>query len=47
MAGINIVGVPYKGVAPAINALLAGEVQMIIGDPGLLMPHVKSAGPAI
>ena len=42
MAGINIVGVPYKGVAPAMNALLSGEVQMIIAEPRLLAPHVKS-----
>ena len=42
MAGINIVGVPYKGVAPAMNALLSGEVHMIIAEPGLLAPHMKS-----
>ena len=42
MAGIDIVGIPYKGVAPAINALLSGEVQILIGDPGLVAPHVKS-----
>src|SRR5262249_6686670 len=42
MAGIDIVGVFYKGVAPALTALLAGEVQVIIADPGLLAPHLKS-----
>jgi tripartite-type tricarboxylate transporter receptor subunit TctC len=42
MAGINVVGVPYKGTAPAIGAMLSGEVQMTINEVGLLAPHIKS-----
>jgi len=42
MAGVNIVNVSYKGNAASITALVANEVQMIIVDSGLLMPHVKS-----
>ena len=42
MAGINIVRVPYKGTAAAVTALVGGEVQMMIIDAGLVMPHVKS-----
>ena len=42
MAGVNIVRVPYKGTAPAITALIGGEVQVTIADPGLVAPHVKS-----
>jgi tripartite-type tricarboxylate transporter receptor subunit TctC len=34
LAGINIVHVPYKGLTPAFNEVLAGEVHMII--PGLV-----------
>jgi tripartite-type tricarboxylate transporter receptor subunit TctC len=42
LAGVNIVHVPYKGIAPAMTALLSGEVQMQITDPALVLPHAKS-----
>jgi len=42
MAGVNIVRVPFKGGATTIAALLSGEVQMVIADLGLAMPHVQS-----
>jgi tripartite-type tricarboxylate transporter receptor subunit TctC len=42
MAGVNIVHVPYKGTAPAVTALLSGEVHVAIIDPSLAMPHVTS-----
>ena len=42
MTGVDIVNVPYKGNVAGITALIAGEVQLIIVDSGLLMPHVKS-----
>src|SRR5262249_21748683 len=32
-AGINIVHVPYRGAAPAVNDLLAQQVQMVFLDP--------------
>ncbi len=42
MAGVDIVRVPYKGVGPALNALVAGEVQLSFTNPGAAAPHVKS-----
>ena len=42
MAGVQIVHVPYKGVAPAATDLVSGQVQMLTGDLNTLMPHVKS-----
>ena len=42
MAGVNIVRVPFKGVGPALNALIAGQVQLMFPSAGSIAPHVKS-----
>ena len=42
MAGINIVHVPYKGAAPALSDLLAGQIQMTFNPAVVILPHVKS-----
>jgi tripartite-type tricarboxylate transporter receptor subunit TctC len=41
MAGIDIVHVPYNGVAPAMNAVVAGDVQMFFGQSSAALPQVK------
>jgi tripartite-type tricarboxylate transporter receptor subunit TctC len=41
-AKIDLVHVPYKGAAPAVTDLLAGQVQMGIFDVPVLLPHIKS-----
>ena len=41
-AGIDLVHVPYKGAAPAIADLLAGQVQLMAIDLSLVLPYVKS-----
>ena len=41
-AKIDIVHVPYKGAAPAVNDLLGGQVQMGIFDVPVLLGHIKS-----
>ena len=42
MAGIDIVHVPYKGTGPALQDLLAGNVQMAIDSLSVYLPHIKS-----
>ena len=42
MSGVNIVNVPYKGAGPALNALMAGEVQVMFPAAGSVAPHLQS-----
>ena len=37
-----MVHVPYKGGAPAIQALLAGEVQLTAVSANTALPHIRS-----
>jgi tripartite-type tricarboxylate transporter receptor subunit TctC len=41
-AGIDALHVPYRGAAPAVNDLLAGQVEWMFADLPVLMPHIKS-----
>jgi tripartite-type tricarboxylate transporter receptor subunit TctC len=40
-AGIDMVHVPYKGTAPALTALMANDIQILVDVPSTLMPHVR------
>lgn len=41
-AGVDLVHVPYPGAAPAMNAVLAGDVTMFCGPIPQALPHVKA-----
>lgn len=41
-AGVDLTHVPYKGDGPAINDLLAGQIQLMFTAPNVAMPHVKA-----
>ena len=40
--GTSIVHVPYKGSAPALTALIAGEVQLSFSNTVAILQHVRS-----
>jgi len=42
MTGIDLIHVPYKGIALVLNDLLAGQIQITFTVPGSGLPHVKS-----
>src|SRR4029077_13071802 len=41
-AKIDIVHVPYRGAAPAVNDLLGHQVQMVFLDLPIILPHIRS-----
>ncbi len=40
-AGIDMVHIPYKGTAPALTAVMANDIQVLVDVPSTLMPHVR------
>lgn len=41
-AGIEMIHVPFRGTAPAINDLLAGQVQMLVDNFISSRPHIEA-----
>jgi tripartite-type tricarboxylate transporter receptor subunit TctC len=40
-AGIDLVHVPYKGAAPALQDVIAGHVQMMFATASSVVPHIR------
>jgi tripartite-type tricarboxylate transporter receptor subunit TctC len=41
-AGVNILHVPYRGTAPMLAAIVAGEVQIVADPMTTSLPHIQS-----
>ena len=42
MGSVSIVHVPYKGGAPALTAILSGEVDLTYENSLIIVPHIRS-----
>ena len=42
MSGTDIVHVPYKGTAPAVTDVIAGQIDMMFADYAAAAPHAKA-----
>ena len=40
--GIDMVHIPYKGGAPSVMAVVAGDTQMTFSAPSTILPHIQS-----
>jgi tripartite-type tricarboxylate transporter receptor subunit TctC len=42
MAGVDLLHVPYKGIGPALNDLMGGQVNLAIESLAATQPHIRS-----
>jgi tripartite-type tricarboxylate transporter receptor subunit TctC len=42
LANVDMVHVPFKGGAPSVQALLAGDIQVSFATPPSVLPHVRT-----
>jgi tripartite-type tricarboxylate transporter receptor subunit TctC len=42
VAGIELTSIPYKGMSPAVNDLVAGHVEALLVSPTTIAPHLAS-----
>ena len=40
--GVQIMQIPYRGIAPAITAVIANDVQMTLGGPSVTAQHMEA-----
>lgn len=41
-AHVEMQHIPYKGSIQAVNDVLAGQIDMVPGDPSVVVPHIRS-----
>lgn len=41
-AGVRFTHIPFKGVADAVTAMLAGNIDIVTGLPGVMMAHIRA-----
>src|SRR5262245_62147177 len=42
MTGVRLQYVPYRGTAPAMQDLIAGQIDILMSDPGLAVPQGRN-----
>jgi tripartite-type tricarboxylate transporter receptor subunit TctC len=42
ISGIRFQYVPYRGTAPAMQDVIAGQIDILMSDPGLAVPHGRN-----
>jgi tripartite-type tricarboxylate transporter receptor subunit TctC len=42
MAGVDMVHIPYRGIAPAMTDLLGGRVQVLFGNPAQSLQYIEA-----
>ena len=42
LAGVNLVHVPYRGGGPALQAVMAGDVQVMVNSLAVVLPQIQS-----
>lgn len=42
MTGTSVLHIPYRGAAPSVTDVLAGQVEMTVGVVNQLIPHIRS-----
>jgi tripartite-type tricarboxylate transporter receptor subunit TctC len=42
LAGLQMQGIPFKGGAPSVQSVIAGDTQVTFATPPSVLPHIKS-----